>query len=1123
MKNKTIKLLVLSCSVCISSVGLSSFVIGDIISNKYVAKNEIGDEPVAKILGRDELYSSVEKALDVAQSGEIVTLLPPNDTNYPSVASPDKVSVTIKNNCIVKPGVTLLIPTDSNSVISAESNLEDYIKSMQEDDRSGTASDYKKFATENESRYLRVTLNIADNVEIKNFGNIIVSGYLGGGGVNPDRGCIGQTYGSYSRIILGKNSKIIQKTNNSYDASNANLYCYGYISERDTNNNSLVDIANGNLYLPFVVNDYRGFQLSWSMTAKDGALDKGCSPFNQFEFRNIDSAMKISYSANAFGVVNAYMENSAYSIQQSFTRILSIVGDTNDCVFQLFENKVINDPSYLVYKYDKDTNSACIDFYGGFKFNNLEIIFEANALGVSASVVLSTTKSYFPLSYKFNISLNKLKSQINCNYDFTQQKIKILPGCTVTINENCAIEASEIIVYDYFLDGTIGNGPGTSSMYNDVKYPQLNGGTLIVHYTSTINATAIAGTVYCNNPGNLSISEDVICSLEPWQCKNNPNFSLGDALITKEPAWSISDYLFINEKLKVVSCENLEKKKIFVGINCFDLNFTPSVDVIVMHNDGSEEVITVDTYQETLFFDDIVSYKLDFKKDISKVYKYNQYYNKGEVITYDETKPSIILINSSVSISSNVGGINEFNVQSIDIECLTESIDGVIPLFPGKTIALRANVIDLNKIYNKTISRESLTPDTASVDNNGVVTGISLGEAIIKASCDGMSAIFKTNVIDESSIEVPTLTKAVISEKETKKEGSFDITTKETVRYVFQVETFETGAPITDITWEISGDNIGPYHNLIDPTTNEISSSKKISGMYKEITVEFNNPGITPDDVELTCTVKNQSEEVVGIMKIKVSQSSVSTCLLENSKILLENGTYKRAKNLKSGDKIMTFNHFTGEFEARKILVNVILEGEFEIIKLEFANSYVLSVASGHGLFNLTKNKYEIYYGNDFFGLIGQEFVVISNSKGIINLSSSKLVKVSIKVERTKKYSPVSEYNINCIADGVLTIPDDIEGMFDTFEFLSIGNELKINVDKFQLLVKKYGVYSYSDVKNVIPKYLFEVLNFKYFKTFIGAGHLTAEKINDWIKKYAKVMCDYNDVKWEFDYSKKII
>ena len=55
-----------------------------------------------------------------------------------------------------------------------------------------------------------------------------------------------------------------------------------------------VNIVSGNLYIPFIVDDYKGFSFSWAMT--DGAIsEERCSPFNQFEMRNIDSQVKIGY------------------------------------------------------------------------------------------------------------------------------------------------------------------------------------------------------------------------------------------------------------------------------------------------------------------------------------------------------------------------------------------------------------------------------------------------------------------------------------------------------------------------------------------------------------------------------------------------------------------------------------------------------------------------------------------------------------------------------------------------------------------------------------------------------------------------------------------------------------
>ena len=99
---------------------------------------------------------------------------------------------------------------------------------MQVDDRSrGSNSSYNLFATQNESKYLRVTVKIADNVILKNNGDLIVSGYLSGG---TSGACtLGQTSHSYSRILLGNNSQISQENDS------ANIYCYGYISEQSIN------------------------------------------------------------------------------------------------------------------------------------------------------------------------------------------------------------------------------------------------------------------------------------------------------------------------------------------------------------------------------------------------------------------------------------------------------------------------------------------------------------------------------------------------------------------------------------------------------------------------------------------------------------------------------------------------------------------------------------------------------------------------------------------------------------------------------------------------------------------------------------------------------------------------
>lgn len=1118
MKQKSAKLLILSCSVCLSAVGFSSFIIGDVSNNKYSAKNEIGEEPIAKILGKDKFYTTIEKALDDAIDGDIVTILPPNDSNYPAVNSPDKVNVTINRNCTIKPGVTLLIPTDNNSITYAETDLDGYVESMQNDDHSRTASDYGKFATSNESRYLRVSVTVAKNVKVNNYGKIIVSGYLGGG--NNGFGLIGQTTNSYSRILLDENAQIIQKTDNNYNAENATIYCYGYISEKNKDNNSLVQISNGSLYVPFIVNDYRAFQFSWSMTGKNGALEKGCSPFNQFEFRNIDSKVKIDYESSIYGIVNAYMEYSAYSIKQNFVKVINLIGHTSDFVVQLSNSNIRNIPSCLEYKYDIDTNLASLDFYGGCTLNNLEIVFEASAIGVSVSVVLSTTQSFFPLSYRFKIGLNKLVGQEVCTYNLNNQKVKLLPGCEVNINDGCILEASELIVYDAFCDGDLGNGVGKNNFYDSVKYPLLPGAILRVSDGVAIDADSIAGTVYCDEKSNINYSVgDTLTSLEAWEFRNNPDFDPLTALSTKEPAWKICEFLYVKEKLNIVPIENLNKKKIHIALNTFDENYLPGLEVIAFTSNGTEIRSEVNDYQCTLFYDDIESYKIDFKKNISNVLINKTKYEKNKDIGFNSENALLNTINSAVSISSNLNGVNEFNAQSIEIECMTDLINGVVPLFPDKTIALKANVIDINKIYDKNIYWKSLTPETVSVDENGIVKGLSLGEAVIQATCDGLTAEFKTEVIEESSVDIPDLTSVVVREKSSGSVEKFNVKVNEKSRYTFEAIVGEDGAPITNIKRTLAGGNLGVYHNIVDPITNEITRSTVLNTMNKEITLEFSPPGTIPDNLTLTCEVSNDLVSVSGEIAITLSEES-STCLLPYTKILMKDLSWKYAKDLNHQDEILTYNHFLGCFESQKVIFNAIYHGEFDIIDLYFEFDVHLKVASGHGLFNMTHNKYEIYYGKDFIDHINEKFAVVKVKDGKPNICSAKLLKVDIYKEVITKYSPLSEYNVNCISDNVLTIPDDIEGMFDGFEFSN--DKLQINLDKFDDLANKNGIYDYNEVKEVLPEYIFDVFNFKYFKTFIKAGYFTCEKVNYWLEKYGDEICDFHNIAFNFKNSKKL-
>lgn len=77
-------LLVLSCASLVSTVGYASWILPS--QKEYSINNrDTQSKPVAYIVGKEKIkYTSIEKALDVAKSGDIVLVIPPTDSNYHS-------------------------------------------------------------------------------------------------------------------------------------------------------------------------------------------------------------------------------------------------------------------------------------------------------------------------------------------------------------------------------------------------------------------------------------------------------------------------------------------------------------------------------------------------------------------------------------------------------------------------------------------------------------------------------------------------------------------------------------------------------------------------------------------------------------------------------------------------------------------------------------------------------------------------------------------------------------------------------------------------------------------------------------------------------------------------------
>ena len=1042
-------------------------------------------EPQAYIAGSTKVYyDTIPHALAAATSGSIVIAMPAVNNNYHSTNNPatnaniDKKVHTISENCEIKSGVTLVIPTDAANIASVtnSSTLTTYITSMKEDDHSrGTG--YGSYATANEARFLRVTINVAPNVTITNNGTLVVSGYLNSG--TSGGGLVGNTSHSYSKIVLDANAKIVQNN------ANAKTYCFGYINEKVVNNGSVADFQKGTLYIPFILDDYRGFSYSWSLTynSNEALSTYHASAFNQFEFRNIDSKVYIKQGVLVYGEITIYLSYSTQNIDQTFPKEVSIVGTSTSALIQLTDSTY----SSVEYKYNRTTNVAKVIFYGGMTLNYL-------TLSLSASIVtvnLSTNNSYFPLSYRHNVEFSKASGQSAATFTFTNQMIKVWPGSELIINEGATLTGKSLIVYSAFYDGSLGNGKSSTNGYNGYKYPLKNAGIVKVNSGGHLTcSTSIAGTIYGASADVSLPSTTTITANEPWNVTSSGSIN---------PAWKISDYLQINEALQLLPVSDASKQRLSVGLNTFKNynNYKPRIQIISDYGESTQTTSNVYDTQKVLHYDSITNYKIEFINNVYKAYKASSAYAKAETVTYNTTNATCCAINSTLSISSNNGGVNEFNVQSITVTCSTPAVGGHIPLYPDSSVQCVATVVDIEKVYDKTITWSSSNTSIATVTNAGVVTGVALGNVRITATCDGVSNYIDLEVIEEQeleSIEYITITDNKGNTSETVLGSDGDATDyngkySNNTNVTFTVNIIPSSAPYASIKWTFRASAAGRQY-----VNDSTQSTETIQNQTSVVVHIVSGTGASADKASLTCEVKDLSGTAFTKTFV-ICHSADTGCITEDDLVLLADGTQTKASNLKLGDLLKTWSFEKGDWVIEPIIFleerkNV----EANIITLVLEDGTSIDVSWRQGFFDADLLDYFVVDDNNFNDVVGRRVLTFNNDQPL----KKTIVAAYSETRYTSTYEIHTGHGYQFVANNVLTV----EPLINEHVWFTVNPDYKYDAQLMQQDLETYGILPYEVFADYVTEEQYDLFNGKYLSVPIGKGYFTLEELMDIIRHF---------------------
>ncbi len=216
-----------------------------------------------------------------------------------------------------------------------------------------------------------------------------------------------------------------------------------------------------------------------------------------------------------------------------------------------------------------------------------------------------------------------------------------------------------------------------------------------------------------------------------------------------------------------------------------------------------------------------------------------------------------------------------------------------------------------------------------------------------------------------------------------------------------------------------------------------------------------------------------------------------SSCVTGDTLVTLADGSKKELSQLKVDDDILVFDFYSGEFTVVKAGY-IINHGYAEntVITLYFDDGTEVRVVNVHGFFDVATNEFVFIREDNVAELLGHEFAKLGEDGSVTTV---RLIDYSVSVECIEAWSVLSFGMYNCLLNGMLTItPPEYGGnIYMPFE---IGEDMKIDEEKMQADIEKYGLCTYEEWSDRMPRELFDALGMKYFKISLGKGIITEEQ-----------------------------
>ena len=940
------------------------------------------------------------------------------------------------------------------------------------------------------------TLIIDEDVELTISSNsqMVIYGQLG----RPGTDLNGHTSGYYSQVILLNGAKI------SVDAGGI-LDVRGYIKEANNVNEALnytQIINNGTIYVPFVVYDYGGGTATIAIYAHANEC-----PFSQYDMPNIHSTITTQNSGaikaradlyTGYQDLNQTLDNVgtmgdaikfALQLKGIYEEDLRFFPQQNACFVDVVGNSDTNilkttTNSIVITKYNPSNRSpitvdgksynigntnnisktavstdglatTTIKAYGDINVGYLTL----NVSIFEQIVPISTQNIYFPIPWQMNVDF------YNGNVTISNM-VKLLPGAQVRFT-NCQINLiNSVIAYNKT------SWTETTKTYNTQQdsIVELNYSTLNIAAGASFGGYITLNQSSIENSSNYTpsiISVDSLSSVNASTTESEGgSMSLGDLINSGDPIGAFNN---LADFMKGDRQFDDEIKSIVGSAFKTTTSNNISLNAQTDFNSKGNKTNIESGYKYTS------GDKLDYFNDtvlvVDKVSGVTLKTASGQT----ETKWSEF--NDQIIATINPAAARDYTVSWDDINTnkvkLTDTDNPLI-----KNIEIDKCNID-NGSYTATVTINI----TNNLDNSVVTDSITLYSY-------GPATTLK--LVDQNGEEIT----------EVKKTGGgrndphpLQQTIKLNVTSDY-LKDGESADDVFDVVWKISD-------NKADSSADWQYTAYFNDGTKD--TLELQNVLQTTlyirphDDLEGTMTVtlykKGDTTHETPIVQATLNWSASGGCFEEGTIINTMSGE-KAVENLTENDLVLSFNHYTGEYEYQPIFA-VVNHGEslYDVVELYFSDNSYIGLIATHALYDLTLNRYVEITPSNYEEFIGHEFAKVSNGK----TEKTTLIKGDIVQKQTCSYTVITASNYNCVANNMLNVTSMLTGFYNIFDYT---DNMMYDQNQVELAIATYGLFTYEEWSDYVSLEVFNAINGQYFKLAVGNGSITYQQIYYFIDWY---------------------